>query len=278
MPSPVTVTILIENSAPKHSGICREHGLSLHIDTGEGQILFDCGASANVLQNAKTLGIDLGKTATVVLSHSHYDHGGGFQAIAQNFRPTRLITGSGFFWPKYSRVLLRRFYSGVGFNSQYLQTNSIHHEECRQLIQLNDRCWVVGAFRRKFSEESIPSRFYRRREGRWELDDFSDEVCLVLRMNDELAVFVGCAHPGLINILQTVRDVLGLPIRSVWGGVHVRKAGNIRLAFTLEQLKRLEVRQAGFCHCSGEAIQEIVEKDGAISTRRIQTGDTIMFF
>ena len=67
---------LIENTSCRESLAC-EHGLSLYLETGEHTILFDMGQSGAFSENAETLGIDLACVDFAVLSHGHYDHGGG---------------------------------------------------------------------------------------------------------------------------------------------------------------------------------------------------------
>ena len=70
------ITTLMENTA---SAECytAEHGLSIYIETKNHVILFDSGASGAFADNAEKLGVDLGKVEMAVLSHGHYDHGGG---------------------------------------------------------------------------------------------------------------------------------------------------------------------------------------------------------
>lgn len=62
----------------KHCGCEPEHGVSLYIETGNGlKVLFDTGQSDLFARNAARLGIDLREVDLAVISHGHYDHGGG---------------------------------------------------------------------------------------------------------------------------------------------------------------------------------------------------------
>ena len=70
------ITVLCENTSCRE-GIDFEHGLSLFIETKEKNILFDMGASELFARNAQKLGVDISSADIAVISHGHYDHGGG---------------------------------------------------------------------------------------------------------------------------------------------------------------------------------------------------------
>ena len=70
------ITSLLENTTTNEQ-FKVEHGLSLFIETENCKILFDMGQTDLFAENARTLGIDLAEVDSAVLSHGHYDHGGG---------------------------------------------------------------------------------------------------------------------------------------------------------------------------------------------------------
>ncbi|MGW1006987.1 MBL fold metallo-hydrolase [Streptomyces sp. NPDC002520] len=70
------------------AGLRAEHGFSALVTVQSGNasstLLFDTGASPDGLAvNAERLGVDVGGLQSVVLSHGHFDHAGGFDGLAR---------------------------------------------------------------------------------------------------------------------------------------------------------------------------------------------------
>ena len=75
------VTVLMENCTPS-SRLLARHGLSLWLELADGRrVLFDMGPDEGFLANARALGIDVTSAELAVVSHGHYDHGGGLRAF-----------------------------------------------------------------------------------------------------------------------------------------------------------------------------------------------------
>ena len=72
------IICLVENTSSV-STLRAKHGLSLYIETKKHKILFDVGPDNTFVKNAKKLNIDLSKVDTVIISHGHFDHGGGLK-------------------------------------------------------------------------------------------------------------------------------------------------------------------------------------------------------
>ncbi len=242
--------ILIENTKPDGSELTAEHGLSIFVDTGQTKFIFDCGHTGAAFDNAKILRVDLRGINFVALSHSHYDHAGGFPKVLDVAPIEKIYTGENFWQEKFSRTDDGFKYRGCGFDEKFLTAQGIEQKICRDVLELDENAWLVGNFKRRYDFETIPEKFVR---GDKKIpDDFSDEIILVLREQSGLAIVTACAHSGILNIVADVRERFALPINSVIGGLHLTGATNERISRTLDELKILGVKKILPCHCSGE--------------------------
>ncbi len=245
------ITVLVENEAPEGSGLKAEHGLSLFVETGEEAFLFDCGQTGLVLQNAAKLGVELSAAKFVILSHSHYDHAGGFPFLMDTCRPKAVYTGPFFWEEKYSHdsETGQYLYRGCGFGKEDLTCRGIEERQCGGVLELKGGARVFTGFPGRYPFEQIPEKFCRGEAK--EPDPFEDEICLLLPEEDGVALVAGCSHRGILNMTAAVREVTGLPVRRIIGGIHLTGADSSRIDRTLGELKQMGVRHLNLCHCSG---------------------------
>lgn len=94
-----------------------------------------------------------------------------------------------------------------------------------------------------------------------------------------MGVITGCSHPGIINILETVKTRFpGRKLAFAAGGIHLKDAGEEQRRRTIEALRDLKVESLWFNHCSGEFLEEaIAAGKSGISGGRLRSGDCLFF-
>lgn len=270
------ITALMDDRPSGRKGLTAEHGLSLYICCRGCRVLFDCGSGENTLGNAYALGMDLGGLDAVVLSHSHYDHAAGYRALTERGLGSGTVyTGPHFFEPKYSKSGIRYTDLSAGFDRTFLQKHGIVHREVTDVTLLAPGIWLIGGFPRTHDFETIPDRYVRLTPDGFRADDFSDEICMALEIPGGLAVAVGCAHPGIVNMVSHVGRVLGKPIRAVFGGAHLAGAESGRIAATVRYMTELGVEILGLGHCSGEEAEEAAQSCGTVQVCHLRPGDSV---
>lgn len=274
----IILRTLLENQLSQNRALTAEHGLSFLVETEGKKILFDCSAGKAARQNAKKMNVSLKDVDYVVLSHSHYDHAGGYPDMVEHGVRAPLITGPQFFEEKYACDGGKYVYLGCGFGQEFLKKNKIRHQVCEETITLFPGCHVVGGFERKYEFEKAPARFVRQTPAGMTADDFADEVCLVLESEKGLFVIVGCSHPGILNMLKTIKKRFDRPVYAVFGGSHLVEADEERLSMTMDILRNMGISIAGFNHCTGDAAQKRMGEceDGTVYSH-LKAGDCIFF-
>lgn len=205
----MNVWVLMENTQYTPAFAC-EHGLSLYLETGEGNILFDTGASPAFAENARLLGVDLAGVDLAVLSHGHYDHGGGLKRFLELNR--------------HGPVYLSSHAFGQYFNASgaYIGLDPSLKGHPR-LIPVEDSL-DLGPWASVLSCAGQPSPFPLDSAGLTQLthgvrrpDAFLHEQYLLLRQGGRRIVISGCSHRGVLNILTWLRPDVFI------GGFHFMK-------------------------------------------------------
>ena len=249
----VKIVTLTENNGGEHLALKAEHGLSFYIEKDGCRLLFDTGQSCAFIENAKKLNIDLSKTQYVVISHGHYDHSGGVRPLAGLTSDFQLVVGKGFFADKYATDGYSYEYLGNDFDEQFLKRQKISYRFIeRQKEEIVPGVFAVSGFQLSHADEVINQRFKVLRDGKFESDPFNDEILLVVETAKGLIVLLGCSHPGMKNMLDTVRSLFSDPLYAVLGGTHLVESSDISIEHSLSYLKSGVVDLIGVSHCTGK--------------------------
>jgi 7,8-dihydropterin-6-yl-methyl-4-(beta-D-ribofuranosyl)aminobenzene 5'-phosphate synthase len=252
----VEITVLVDDTvhAPR---LRAEHGLSLLVECDAGRLLYDTGASALFLGNAKHLGVSLNGLDGVVLSHNHYDHTGGVEHLVERFDRAPPVYAH----PEVFRQSYAPAREGGGGRRAigFPYARGLSDLERRGLALLGNRehrqilpgVHLSGEIPRRCSFEDTGGRFYRD-PGLEVPDPVGEDQCLVLESAPGLVVVLGCCHSGLINTLEQVRALLpGRPLHAVVGGLHLLHASTERVRRTIAFLRREAPALIAAGHCTG---------------------------
>jgi 7,8-dihydropterin-6-yl-methyl-4-(beta-D-ribofuranosyl)aminobenzene 5'-phosphate synthase len=271
------ITTLIENHADAHHTLKSEHGISFLIEYGDTTLLFDTGQSGKFLDNARDLNVDLRTVDHVVISHGHYDHTDGLPFLAGSVTADfTLHVHRDFFDPKYATDGAGDeepvTYKGCSWTREWAEETlsglDLITGSGRELVP---GLHIVTDFDHPHPLEVKNPRFVVRRPGSTELevDDFRDEVALVLETEKGLVVLVGCSHPGIMNILDTVAARFSEPIYAVLGGTHLIEAHGERLTAALGYLANGSIGKLGLSHCTGDEAMDTLEKSSSVFYRNV---------
>ena len=205
----IQITALVENtSADPRLGA--DHGLSLYIETGAHHILFDMGQTALYAANARALGVDLAGVDLAVLSHGHYDHGGGLAHF--------LAANPGA--PVYlSRYAFEPHYHGstknIGLEPALAQNLRLRFTG--ETTPLGDGLTLYACNARPRRHDLGSFGLTTVRDGAFVAEDFRHEQYLLIEQAGKRVLISGCFHKGILDLVEWFRpDVLV-------GGFHFSK-------------------------------------------------------
>ncbi len=235
-----------------------EWGFSALVEADGHRILYDTGAHTDVaLHNAATLKVDLTTVPEVVLSHSHWDHIGGFMTLRNSVvgkapgALARTHVGEGIFYPRSSlspgiNDNLMRF-----IKDQYEKTGGIFVVH-REPVQLYPGIWLTGPVPRKYPERNWPKGTRVTTPTGIVEDNLPEDMALVCDTDNGLVVLTGCGHAGVINIIDYARTFIRpARVHALIGGTHLFNATDETLAWTAEKLRSFGVDNLLGAHCTG---------------------------
>ncbi|MCB2292711.1 MBL fold metallo-hydrolase [Clostridium algoriphilum] len=258
------ITTLIENNPDDNNLLFSEHGLSLYIEIDEMKILFDTGQSGDFIKNAEKLNVDLSNLKYVVLSHGHYDHTGGFRKLVDKIGNSyKLIAGKDFFNNKYKLVEKDNYkHIGNSFDKKYIRQNNIQVKYIEEdVFYITENIMIFSNFKTRNDIDQTNKIFQVKQDENYVVDNFSDEIVLVVKNEKGLIVIVGCSHVGIVNILETIIERTGMTIYGIVGGTHLVEANEQRLKNTINYFKEKDIYLLAMSHCTGKYATEKIKNE-----------------
>lgn len=217
----IQVTLLYDNTVAAE-GVQPDWGFSCLIAGTEKTILFDAGTKLDVfLHNTKTLKVDTKGVESVVISHEHGDHTGALEYILSTNANVSV-------------------YHPISFSKAFV--NSVEKAKGESIpvtepLEIAENVFLTG-----------------------EVGDEIKETSLILKTGEGLVVITGCAHPGIVEILEKTKEILDEDIYMVFGGFHLMNHSDEAVQGIIRRFKDLGVRKCGATHCTGDRQIELFRK------------------
>ncbi len=213
---------IVYNNYPYKEGLETAWGFSCLVEGAQKTILFDTGGDAAILLgNMEKLRIDPTIVDVVVLSHIHTDHTGGLEGFLEKNS-------------KVTVYLLEAF--GDRFNEE-VRSRTAQVVEVEKPAEICTGVYSTGRLGRVIKEQS-----------------------LAVKTDRGLVMVTGCAHPGIVRILKSVKQQHDDQILLAMGGFHLEWATNSKISRVVSEMKELGVKCVAPSHCSGDRARELFEK------------------
>jgi len=204
---------ILYNNIPYDKRLTTAWGFSCLVMGMDKNILFDTGGDGKILlSNMRKLKIDPKKIDAVVLSHIHGDHTGGLWDFLQVNNKVVVYLPESF--PNEFKDRVRK---------QGARVVSIHNPVgiCRDV-------YLTGELGTAIKEQS-----------------------LIIDTPKGLIILTGCAHPGIVNIVEEAHKLLDKNVYLVLGGFHLMAYTENEVKEIIKKLKKLGVTKVGPSHCTG---------------------------
>ncbi len=290
-----------------------EHGLGFLINIHEKEhpqeeykrtlikkIIFDAGGSnLTFLHNINVRGYPLYDVDAIALSHWHYDHTGAFYDILcevereipvychdhalfeRFFRRSEDLTKSDL-EGKTRQEILPYLLNSKLVNQEPIDPKKVERLKGKliftrepQVIHETSgfKMIVLGEIERTFKIEDFHG-FYFLQEGIIKEDKILDDRCLILELEDQCILLIGCCHSGIMNTINQVRKITNKPITHVIGGFHMASASHERMESTIQYLQSI----CNDCnddnplylfpiHCSGSNFLNMINSRGFLNLK-----------
>jgi 7,8-dihydropterin-6-yl-methyl-4-(beta-D-ribofuranosyl)aminobenzene 5'-phosphate synthase len=280
----VRITTLIEDTIEGNKGnLVSEHGLSLHISFSGKGILFDTGISDAFSKNADALGIDLKAIQAVILSHHHYDHGGGLSRFFELNPEAKVYLKK---TPRgdccFKALLLLRKY--IGTDKHLFEINPHRFIFIKEFTEIMPDVYIFTSIVSAYPKPRGNRYLYVKRNAKWYLDDFDHELIMAIKEDGKLIIFTGCSHNGVLNMIETVAKRFdGVPIKAVIGGFHLiglpmfntMAESRSKVKGIAREILSYQVQHIHTGHCTGQKAYKVLKDVIGENLKHLYTGNII---
>jgi 7,8-dihydropterin-6-yl-methyl-4-(beta-D-ribofuranosyl)aminobenzene 5'-phosphate synthase len=276
------ITVICENSVYLTSALIAEHGLSFLIEN-EDITLFDTGQGLGLINNLKVLNKNIQSIKRVILSHGHYDHTGGLLDLLRNYNGKMPVY-------IHSDAFNNRFSQTTEGNKTTLKSIGIRHSRIdyekedadfhliKNTLHITKQISAFSEVKHEAGWKSSDKRLKQKINNKLVDDPFLDDLSLLLLTDSGPVIILGCAHAGVIDILNNISEQSGYrEFYAVIGGTHLHNASEEYIKQAIEIFKKFRVKKIALSHCTGYKIEYLFAEQFKDKFHKASVGSVFEF-
>ncbi len=262
-----TIQILCDNNIGRMDFL-GEHGFAAHVNHDSGAYLFDTGQGMTLPHNVRQGGLRLEDLDAVILSHGHYDHTGGLAWVLEKTGPIDIHAHPDVFTPHLARVESDPSQPprpvGCPRTQADLESAGGRFVFHAATAQLAPGLWFISGYERQPAQTPDDGKLVLAGADGPIPDPIAEDASLLLETRSGPILLLGCAHGGLLNILDHIRERLGVRrLHAVLGGTHLMFYASAQIDAVIEALECFAVALVGVSHCTGDqAVMHLAQHFG----------------
>ena len=280
------ITVLMENRPSETDGrLAFEWGLSLHVALEGRTVLFDTGASGRFVENAERLSVDLAAVDAAVLSHHHFDHGGGLRRFLTLNSRAKVSLGEPPEGECYVKIygVVKKY---AGLDRALAGDFPGRFELVCRPAEILPGVFLIPHIGGTHPRPAGNRHLFVKRGGAFVRDAFAHELVMAIKENGKLVVFTGCSHSGVLNMVDAVAQSFeGVPIQAVIGGFHLTGLPPFHgIAGSREEVREIAaalldypVERVYTGHCTGDKAFSVLQSVMGERIVDLRTGSRIEF-